>query len=219
MKLTAIVALAWLTTACMPALAQPIGSPPALVAMVQAPGGYPRVPSESFLVAVEQLPKAEVQALSKTGRQDARIQLARLLWMDGNTAEPIEMLQGPAESGVPVAQYLLGTYLLFRNRDPASALKWMREAARQGHSIGRETLAGYHERGRNGVDVDLPRAFELYLAAGKQGLPHAQMNVGMMLCKGLGVTADKSIGREWFLHSQQGQAVPLKAKAAGCEDN
>jgi TPR repeat protein len=186
--------------------------------MVQAPGGYPRVPTEEPLTAVEQLPKDEVAALAKNGRRDAQIQLARLLWWDGDASQPVELLRPHAEAGIPVAQYLLSTYLRFRNRDTAGSLRWLREAARQGHPVAQETIAGYLERGANGIEQSLPEAFAMYLAAGRQGLRNAQMNVGIMLCKGLGVSPDKPLGKLWFQNSQAGQLVPLSPRAAGCDD-
>jgi Sel1 repeat len=211
----ALLMLAALQPCC--AKAQALEAPPPLVAYVQAPGGYPRVPAEAYLSEVQSLSLDQVRALHAAARMDATVQLARLLWFDGDTVRPIELLAGPAEKGVPVAQYLLGTYLRFRNRDVQGAVRWLTEAARQGHPTAQETLAGFHESGTLGVAVDAEAAFRLYLAAGRQGLRHAQMNVGMRLCKGSGVPEDKTIGKAWFINSQQGQLAPLPPRAAGCE--
>jgi TPR repeat protein len=197
--------------------AEPIGPPPALVSTVEAPQGYPEVPTEPHLVAVETLRKDELRALVAAGRADAAIQLARLLWMDGDRFTPIQLLKEPAESGVPVAQYLLGTYLRFSKGEQARSMKLIQEAARQGHAIGQETLAGYYERGTNGLEKSDVEAFRLYLAAGRQGLRHSQSRVGMFLCTGRGVEEDQATGKAWFLNSQKDQRMQFSPRAAGCE--
>lgn len=203
----------------LPALAAepPIGPPPALVAMVQAPGGFPRVPSEASLRSVETLPIEQVRALAQAGQAEAKVQWARLLWWNGNTSDPIRLLNEPAAAGLPVAQYLLAGYL--RARDPAASIDWLKQAAQAGHAIAQETLAAHHLAGTQGVERSVDQAFALYLQAGRQGLRHAQMNVGMMLCTGRGTPIDKATGRLWFLNSQQGQAMPLPPRAAGCDED
>jgi TPR repeat protein len=203
--------------ASLPGFAEPIGNPPILVATVEAPGGYPFVPSEPYLISVEKLAKEELRILSKAGRIDATIQLARLLWMDGNRIAPVELLTEPTANGIPVAQYLLGMYMRFNKGDKPRSLKLLQDAARQGHAIAQETLAIYYESGTDGVEKNVEEAFRWYLAAGKQGLRHSQMNVGMYLCIGRGVEEDKKTGRAWFLNSQQGQRMPLPPRSAGCE--
>lgn len=194
-----------------------VEGPPPLVAMVQAPGGFPRVPSEGFLRNVETLPIERLRELADAGQVDARVQWARLLWWNGNTSDPVRLLKEPAAAGVPVAQYLLSSYL--RTRDPAASLDWLRQAAQGGHAIAQETLAAHHLAGTQGLERSVDQAFKLYLQAGRQGLRNAQMNVGMMLCTGRGTPADKATGRRWFLNSQQGQPMPLPPRAAGCDDN
>ena len=209
----ALLALLW----PLLAHAEPIGPPPELVSTAEAPGGYPKVPSEPFLISVESLGKAELRALQKAGRPDAAVQLARLLWMDGDRFTPLELLKEPADSGVPVAQYLLGTYLRFGKGEQARSLMLIQEAARQGHPIAQETLASYFEGGSNGVEKNDVEAFRLYLAAGRQGLRHSQFNVGMFLCTGRGVDKDQATGKAWFMNSQKDQRMPFPPRAAGCE--
>jgi TPR repeat protein len=211
------VALAALLSVALGAAAGDIGQPPPLVAEVRAPGGYPRVPAEAFLAQVQALPIAELRPLAEQGRADAQIQLARLLWWDGDTQTPLALLRPHAEAGVPVAQYLLGSYLRLRNRDLPGALAWLSAAARQGHPVAQETLAGAYENGSLGVQRSDDEAFRLYLAAGRAGLRHAQMNVALHLCRGRAVAQDKALGRAWLASSQQGQPVPLPAASAGCD--
>lgn len=196
----------------------PVGEPPALAKTVRAPGGYPAVPSEPALAAVEQLPLQEVRALAESGREDANIQLARLLWMDGNRTQPLDLLRKPAQAGSPVAKYLLGTYLRSPGGDPKYAAQLLSEAAHGGHAIAQETLAGHHERGTLGFTRSDQEAFAWYLLAGRQGLRHAQLQVGLMLCQGRGVKTDKALGRLWVANSQQGVLVPVSPAAAGCDD-
>ncbi len=192
-----------------------IGPPPPLAASVKAPGGHAAVPADAFLAQVQQLPRAELQALAAAGRPDAQIQLARLGWADGDTQSPIDSVRPHAEAGIPVAQYLLGSWLRFRNRDLPGALTWLNAAAAQGHPLALEALAGAYERGSLGLQPSPEQAFRHYLAAGKAGLAHAQLKVALALCGGLGVAPDKALGRLWLASSQQGQAVPLRSET--CE--
>jgi TPR repeat protein len=174
------------------------------------------VPTEAYLTAVETLPLEQVRDLARAGRDDARIQLARLLWWNGDMREPLVLLREPAASGVPVAQYLLATYLM--SREPGPAMELLKNSASGGHAIAQETLASYYASGTRGLPRSPDEAFKLYLKAGLQGLRNAQMNVGMMLCKGTGTEANKAAGRKWFASSQQGQMMPLPPRAAGCDD-
>lgn len=196
----------------------PVGEPPALAKTVRAPGGYPGVPSEPALAAVEQLSLEEVRALAESGREDASIQWARLLWMGGNRTQPLDLLRKPAQAGSPVAKYLLGTYLRSTGGDPKTAAQLLSEAAHAGHAIAQETLAGHHERGTLGFTRSDQEAFAWYLPAARQGLRHAQLQVGLMLCQGRGVKPDKSLGRRWVANSQQGVLLPVSPAAAGCDD-
>jgi hypothetical protein len=207
----------WLLTAGAAGAAPDVGSPPPLVAKVRTPGGYAAVPAEDFLASVQQLPFSELQPLAAAGRPDAQIQLARLRWMDGDTLTPIDLVRPHAQAGIPVAQYLLGTWLRVRNRDLPGALAWLTAAAGQGHPLAQEALAAAHEGGQLGLPASPEEAFRLYLAAGRAGLAHAQLTVALALCNGRGVAPDKALGRQWLANSQQGQLVPVAAQGAGCD--
>jgi TPR repeat protein len=173
--------------------------------------------SEPYLRDVEGRPEAELRRLHNEGRVDATIQMARILWANGDAHHPIALLEQPANDGIPIAQYLLGVYLRFKNRDLAGSEKWLSRAADAGHPIAQEYLAGLLQFGRAGFPKDEERAFRLYLAAARQGLIHSQMNVGMMLCTGTGVAVNREQGKVWFLNSQLRQLKPFTLKDAGCE--
>ena len=179
--------------------------------------GFGKVLVEPFLAEVQELPAVELRKLHDAGRVDATVQLARVLWWAGQMDAPIDLLRGPAQSGIPVAQYLLGNYLRFKRRDLEGSRAWLLQATERGHPMAQETVAGYFDSGEIGFSKDKVRAFQLYLAAGRQGLRSSQMSVGMMLCRGTGTEADKEIGKAWFLNSQRGQRMPIPARAAGCE--
>ena len=197
---------------------QRIEAPPPLAPMLaDSRGAFGQVLFEPFLAEVQELPANELRKLHEAGRADATVQLARVLWWAGQMDAPIDLLQGPAQSGIPVAQYLLGNYLRFKRRDLDGSRTWLLQAAERGHPIAQETVAGYFDSGENGFSKDKARAFQLYLAAGRQGLRSAQLNVGMMLCRGTGTETDKEMGKAWFLNSQQGQRMPIPARAGGCE--
>jgi len=211
-----VILVVLLETIVGSATAQITTDPPQLAPLVQAPGGFPKVPAESYLAAVETLPLEQVRDLARVGRSDAQVQLARLLWWNGDVKGPLELLRAPAAEGISVAQYLLATYLMAR--EPVQAMALLKNAAAGGHAIAQETLASFYESGTRGLPRSPDEAFKLYLKAGMQGLRNAQMNVGIMLCKGAGTTVDKVVGRKWFINSQQGQLMPLTPKSAGCDD-
>ncbi|RZI98989.1 MAG: sel1 repeat family protein [Rubrivivax sp.] len=184
---------------------------------MRTPGGYAAVPVEDFLAQVQGLPLEAVAKLARSGRADAQIQLARLRWSDGDTLTPIDTLRPHAEAGVPVAQYLLGSFLRFRNRDLPGALKWISAAAKQGHPLAQEALAGAHEAGSLALPPSPQEAFRLYLAAGKAGLWHSQMKVALYLCSDRVGPPQKALGAAWLVNSQQSELVPFSPAAAGCE--
>jgi TPR repeat protein len=189
------VVLVALLAANSPLYAQSIAQPPPLQAKVRdAAKAYPAMPSEPYLERVQHLAKHEVTALSAAGRVDAQIQLARMAWWDGDRIGAIDLVERPAQQGIPVAQYLLGTYLRAGNRDVPRAMSLLQQAAAAGHPIAQETIAGFFAQGTQGFEKNEKRAFELYLSAGQQGLAHSQMTVGVMLCNGTGVERDKALG-------------------------
>jgi Sel1 repeat len=195
-----------------------IGPPPPLAAKVRDAGKeYPAVPSEVDLERVQHMSKQEVIGLSAAGRVGAQIQHARMAWWDGDRHLPLDLLDKPEVLRLPVAQYLLSTYLRFGNRDVPRSMSLLQQAAAAGHPVAQEALAGFFKHGRHGLEKDDARAFALYLRAGRQGLAHSQLNVAMMLCKGQGVETDKALGALWFDNSQAGQRIPFSRKAAGCE--
>ncbi|MCW2601815.1 MAG: polar development protein PodJ [Frankiales bacterium] len=181
-----------------------------------ARGLFGAATDDPYLNRVRDMPVEQLRQLHEAGELDATIQLAKVLWWDGDTEGPISLLQKPAEMGIPYAQYLLGSYLRFKNRDVPGALTWIGKASEAGHPLAQETLAGFHSIGTYGIPVDDKRAFELYLLAAKQGLKHSQMNVGIMLCSGTGTQQNKAEGRKWFLLSQKGQKASFSLRDAGC---
>ena len=174
------------------------------------------MPSEPYLKEVQQLDADKLLELHKAGRMDATVQLARTLWWDGDAETPIALLRAPAERGIPVAQYLLGLYLRFKERDLEGSAHWLKAAATAGHPIAQETLASYYEKGHFGFPVDDAQAYGLYRQAAEQGLKHSQLNVAMMLCSGKGVARDRDEGVKWLGKANQGQRPRISPKEAGC---
>lgn len=179
---------------------------------------FGKVPNEPYLKSVQDLPIEQIKILHQQGKMDATIQLARLLWWEGDTETPIQLLQNPAKQGVPVAQYLLGTYLRLKKRDLSGSIKWLTKAAEASHPLAQETLAGDYEYGSNGLPKDLKHSYHLYHAAAEQGLKHSQLSVGVMLCTGMGVSPDKQEGAKWVYLSQGGQPEQFSPTDDGCDD-
>jgi TPR repeat protein len=179
-------------------------------------GGSSGAPSEPYLKEVQHLEMDKLVELHKAGRLDATVQLARSLWWDGDAETPIELLRTPAERGIPVAQYLLGIYLRFKERDLDGSAYWLKTAAAAGHAIAQETLASYYEKGSFGFPVDDAQAYRLYRQAAEQDLKHSQLNVAMMLCTGKGVTPDRNEAAKWLGKANKGQGSRISLKEAGC---
>ena len=115
-----------------------------------------------------------------------------------NTAELA--LAADAESGDPKAQFRLGM-AYFKgagvDRDPALALKWIKQAAEQGYSQAQYTLGAMHHAGRGALQ-SFPLALKWFEQAAQQNHAEAQYSLGSMYRNGQGVPVDKSKAYIWF---------------------
>jgi TPR repeat protein len=127
-------------------------------------------------------------------------------------ADGVEDLKAKAEKGDPEAQIALGD-LDSKGQDFASAVKWYRKAADQGHAKAQEHvgLAYYHGEG---VAQDYEQAAQWFLKAAKQGYAEAQANLGACFHYGEGVTQDYEQAAQWFLKAAQ-QGHPRAQLALG----
>jgi len=81
--------------------------------------------------------------------------------------------------------------------DFATAMKWLRKAAEQGHA-GAQFWVGTLYKGGNGVTQDYAEAVKWFRKAAEQGDTQGQNNIGQMYRKGEGVTQDYQEARKWF---------------------
>jgi len=99
--------------------------------------------------------------------------------------------------------FLAVSYVLGKGveKDYVEAVKWMRQAAEQGHGDAQLNLGNAYAEGY-GVEVDHTEAVRWFQKAADQGLAAAQFNLGNAYAKGHGVEVDND------------QAVRLYQKAA-----
>lgn len=82
-------------------------------------------------------------------------------------------------------------------KDEKEALKWLNEAANQGHEKARYKLGMIYERGEKTIPADERIALEWYEKAGYQGHPEAQQKLVKMYKEGKGTRKDDSQAQEW----------------------
>lgn len=96
--------------------------------------------------------------------------------------------------------------------EPASAVPWLEQAAAAGRPFAQITLAGLYTEGA-GVPQNPRRAFELYLAAAKQGIASAQVRVALTYLAGREpVERDPAAARPWLVaaaRQDEGTALGL----------
>lgn len=98
-----------------------------------------------------------------------------------------------ALSGDVEAQVDLGS-MYFCQKDYPNALKWLNEAASKNHPDALMIL-GCHYYGRDGVQEDLAKSFELLNKASKYGQPNADVHLAEFFFYGDIVEQDSQIGQ------------------------
>jgi len=187
--------------------------------------------------------------LKKSAEQGHYLALHRLgnIYLgDGVTgADPVAAVRYitmAAQKGYSPSQYLLGT--LYQTgqqgvaKDQATALKWFRLAADQGHKTARQVLAELSSevendssatdaqaafdtgfrflKGKDGVSRDYRQAAEWFGKAAEQGHADAQYNLGELYNKGRGVKKDKKIAQKWYEAAAAQGHVKATYRARNC---
>ena len=109
-------------------------------------------------------------------------------------------LRGLADTGNPVAAYLLGRMYFAGQgvaQDSAEGLKWLRLAAERGEPNAEVQLAARYENGV-GVPQGDEEAFRWYRKAADRGSAVAQLHVGVMFAGGRGVARDLVKAHVWL---------------------
>ncbi len=105
-----------------------------------------------------------------------------------------------AAAGDAEAQYRMGMMARFgwgMDKDPAAAVRWLRQAADQNHPQAQAELGAMYRLGR-GVPEDPQEAARLLTAAATAGVGIAQLSIGRMYRDGVGVNRDLIEAYAWF---------------------
>ena len=115
------------------------------------------------------------------------------LCIQASAKEPgFEQTKKLAETGDANAQFRVG--LMYAEGagvplDEVEAVKWLRMAAHQHHSLGQNGLGVMYSNG-HGVKQDHAEAAKWFSKAAEQGHAFAQFNLGLIFEKGLGLKKD-----------------------------
>jgi len=132
----------------------------------------------------------------------------------------VEQLRGAADQGRPEAQTELAlAYLGGRGvtRDPATAAQLFDKAAAQGFARAQYFSGEMHERGLGGIPRSYEDAVLWYRRAAEQNDPLAQLALGRLYARGLGVPRDLAQSATWYRRAaEQGNPVAQFAFGQAC---
>ena len=100
-------------------------------------------------------------------------------------------------NGAAYDQWVIGS-ICENNGEEDEAMEWYMKSANQYFSMAEYTLGGIYYEGRNGVEVDMEKAFSWFEKAANQGHIDAQFNVALMYINGEGVRQNQQKGVEWL---------------------
>jgi hypothetical protein len=144
-------------------------------------------------------------------------QVASVRALEDSAVQPTAdlALAARAEAGDPKAQLQLGVSFLKGDgveRDPATAIKWIRKAAEQGLVEAQYALGAMYHAGRGALQ-SFPLAFKWFELAAQQNHAEAQFSLGVMYRMGQGVPVDKPKAYTWFnLAAAQGHDRAREAR-------
>ncbi|OLA49103.1 MAG: hypothetical protein BHW42_06955 [Oscillibacter sp. CAG:241_62_21] len=118
-----------------------------------------------------------------------------------------------AEGGDPAAQWWLGVsyqYGVGAPKDRKNALRWFRQAARQGNARAQESLRATEDSAAGGEDSE-----KLQIAA-EQGSAQAQYRLGYRYWNGDGVERDERQAADWFDRAARQGLAPAQRMLGRC---
>lgn len=197
--------------------------PPATPAVSPATETAPQQEDSSSAATPQQTAAPDAAAESDTAREaDLQASPPAAARAPEPVVVTIPSLQQAAASGDPVARYLLGEERL-SSGDVAGAAALIRRAAEQNVPAAQYRYAKLLERGE-GVEQDLPAAWQWTRRAAEAGHRRAMHNLGVMFATGSGGEENLDEAARWFeeaaLHGltdsqynlavlfQQGQGMP-----------
>lgn len=122
----------------------------------------------------------------------------------GNFQQAFTDCEGLAEKGDASCQALLGT--LYKNgsfvsQDNNLSLKWLGKAADAGDATGLEVLGDTLLNGRNGVDKNISKAYDLFTKASAKGNTFADNQLGVMNRFGIHVSQNLTDAIRFFQYA------------------
>ncbi|HWA69542.1 MAG TPA: tetratricopeptide repeat protein [Rhizomicrobium sp.] len=151
---------------------------------------------------------ARTMALADFGDARAQAQLALAYLRGGDAASAARWSAAAAESGQPVAQYLLASL----TPDKARAFALLRAAAAQGNLKAMHNLAITYAQGQ-GTARDEARAAEWFARAAERGYVDSAFDLAVLYERGLGVPQDLCQALKWYAIAALAGDASSKARA------
>ncbi len=125
-------------------------------------------------------------------------------------AQPTESLKLKAEGGDPQAQFQLGVFYYHGQgveQNYKTALKWLKRAGEQEHTVSQYWLGVFYELGLDGKQ-NYKTALYWYKLAGEQGHADSQYMAGVFYELGWGVEQNYKTALKWYkLAGEQGHVI------------
>lgn len=119
----------------------------------------------------------------------------------GNYQQAFADCVGLAEGGDASCQALLGNLYKYGQNVPQNttlSLKWLNSSVAAGNPTGQEILGDTLLNGRNGVDKNIPKAYELFMLSSAKGNTWADNQLGNMHRFGIHVTKNLTEALRYF---------------------
>ena len=143
----------------------------------------------------------------------ARLELVAEWYTDPESTAARQGFRRLAEGGDPAAQWWLGVsyqYGVGAPKDRKNALRWFRQAARQGNARAQESLRAMEDSAAGGEDPE-----KLQVAA-EQGSAQAQYRLGCRYWNGDGVERDARQAADWFDRAARQGLAPAQRMLGRC---
>ena len=156
---------------------------------------------------------ARILALADNGDAKAQTVLALAYLHSANDRAGLRWSSAAAAQGQPVAQYLLGTLTMARDR--AQAMRWLGAAAEQGNVKAMHNLAIAYAQG---PAPDPAMAVQWFSKAAALGYRDSQFDLAVLYERGLGVAQSGADALKWYLIAAAGGDAPSAGRAAILKD-
>jgi AcrR family transcriptional regulator len=156
---------------------------------------------------------ARILALADNGDAKAQTLLALSYLHNANDQAGLRWSQAAAAQGQPVAQYLLGTLTMARDR--AQAMRWLGAAAEQGNVKAMHNLAIAYAQG---PAPDPAMAVQWFSKAAALGYRDSQFDLAVLYERGMGVAQSGADALKWYLIAAASGDAPSAGRAAILKD-